>query len=99
MSRDEMLAQVRARHEAKSGYSYKIEDAELAIDEGLVDGDVVHLGGKLYGHIHGDDVAMINDKVETARMSLTMLSQEQRDMMLVLKAVRASRTGHTIGRP
>ena len=69
-----------------------------AIEAGLIDGDRVHLGGKLVAHIHGSDVAMVNDDIETARMPLDKLSEQQRDRMLVRKAVRASRVGVSTGR-
>jgi hypothetical protein len=76
-----------AKAEAKE-WTPKLEDA---IREGLVDGNVVHLGGKLYAHIHGDQVAMVNDDKETARLSLSDLSDAQRERILVLKGIRAGR--------
>jgi hypothetical protein len=91
---DTLIEQAKAEAMKKGGWNPALE---TAIREGLKDGDVIHLGGELYAHIHGTDVAMVNDGEETARMALTNLSEAQRDRMLVLKGVRAGRCNYSIG--
>lgn len=64
---------------------------ETAIREGLVDGDVIHLGGHLLANVHGDRVVMTKNGVETANIALSELTEQQRDRMLILKGQFAGR--------
>lgn len=65
---------------------------EAAIREGLVTGDVIHLGGVLFAHVEDDaTVRMVTDGNEAARLPLDKLTGAQRDRMLILKGIRAGR--------
>ena len=97
MTRDETIEATKAEHRKRDGYSFDDRKIEAAIDEGLVDGDKVHLGGKLIAHIHEGVAAMVNDGETTAAIPIESLTDEQRDRMLVLKAVQTSKKGYSIG--
>ncbi len=71
---------------------------ETAILEGLVDGDVIHLGGKLFAHVEDGSVRMVNNGDETARIPMDGLSGAQSDRMLVLKGIHAGRVKIATGR-
>lgn len=77
--------------EAKAEAGEWTSALEAAIREGLVSGDVIHLGGKLFAHVEDGSVRMVADGNETARLSLDRLSDAQRERMLVLKGIRAGR--------
>jgi hypothetical protein len=86
-----------AKQEAMSKYGGWTPALEDAIKAGLVDGDEIGLGGKLIAHIYGDQVAMVNDGKETARMPIASLSDQQRERMLVLKGQQQGRVSYKMG--
>lgn len=85
MNTNQLIAQAKA--EARE-WSPRLESA---IAEGLIDGDVIHLGGSLYAHVQGVQVAMINNATETGRIDIATMSEQMHDRMLVLKGIRAGR--------
>ena len=97
MTTDQMIE--TAKQEAMSKYGGWTTALEDAIRAGLADGDKIGLGGKLIAHIHGDQVAMVNDGTETARMPISALTEQQRERMLILKGQQQGRAVHSIGRP
>lgn len=95
------VATVVAEIESKSGFSYDPAAIAPALAAGLVAGDRISLGGKLVAEIlEGGVVVMRHDDRETARVSLDSLTAQQRERMLVLKAIRAAqRPGQSMGAP
>jgi hypothetical protein len=93
----------RAKDEARKIWGGFTPALEEAISKGLEDGDVIDLGQGQGAHLRaiiGDGVVeMRHGDAVTARMPLTELTQEQRDRMLILKAVHAGRINYSIGRP
>ena len=96
MNREQLIEAAKDRA-TKISSGFHTPSLEAAIDEGIVDGDTIGLGGGLVAKIEDGTAIMIHNDKETARMALDTMTQEQLDTMLAIKAAFAGRVSYSIG--
>lgn len=95
--KDKLVADAKAAHDASVGSVYNMDALTAAIEEGLIDGDRIWVGGNHYAHIIGAEVSVQADGKESLRQTLESLTDKQIEQMIVAKAVAASRRGASTG--
>ena len=96
---EELIAEAKAAHDASVGSIYNVAALIAAVEEGLVDGDKIWIGGNHYAHIIGDEVSVQADGKESLRQTIESLTDKQVEQMIVAKAVDISRRGSSMGTP
>ena len=94
MTNQELYDTAYAEATKSQGYSISTGKMRAAIEQGIVDGDSIYLGGNLVATIK-DGIAMMADNGKpTGALAISAMTEAQHDRMIVRKAISSAQVGY-----
>jgi hypothetical protein len=97
--RTQVIEEAKKEHRKEMGYSFDDRLLEQAVDEGIIEGDEIHVGGGLKAKAGKGTIEFWQNEKQMRSAPWANMTREQKHRLRVLKAVQRSRKGVSTGTP